>query len=186
MLIRIGFDIELSVAAPMALIYLLRVHPSRRHDLLAPENLRISGGLQPEEYIDGFGNHCGRVNVPLGMSTVRLTNDALIRDSGELDEVNPDARQHDPTELPFSTLQFLLPSRYCEVDSELLQFAWNRFGSVPAGTRPGAGDLRLRPLASQVQLPDGARRPGPRSTAIASRKACAATSPTWRSRSAAA
>ena len=45
MLIRIGFDIELSVATPMALIYLLRVHPSRRDDLVAPENLQISGGL---------------------------------------------------------------------------------------------------------------------------------------------
>jgi len=30
MLIRIGYDIELAVATPMALIYLLRVHPSRR------------------------------------------------------------------------------------------------------------------------------------------------------------
>ena len=46
MLIRIGFDIELSVATPMALIYLLRVHPSRRDDLLAPENLQVSGGLR--------------------------------------------------------------------------------------------------------------------------------------------
>ena len=134
MLIRIGFDIELSVATPMALIYLLRVHPSRRDDLIAPENLLVSGGLQPEEYIDSFGNHCGRVNVPVGMGRVRLTNEALIRDSGELDEVNPGARQHDPTELPFSTLQFLLPSRYCEVDSELLAFAWNRFGNVAPGT----------------------------------------------------
>jgi hypothetical protein len=134
MLIRIGFDIELSVATPMALIYLLHVHPSRRDDLVAPEKLQISGGLQAEEYIDSFGNHCGRVNVPVGMNTVRLTNDALIRDSGQLDEVDPDARQHDPTELPFSTLQFLLPSRYCEVDSELLAFAWNRFGGVAPGT----------------------------------------------------
>ena len=133
MLIRIGFDIELSLATPMALIYLLHVHPSRRDDLVTPEKLRISGGLQAEEYIDSFGNHCGRVNVPPGMGTVRLTGDALIRDSGELDEVNRDARQHDPTELPFSTLQFLLPSRYCEVDSELLSFAWNRFGSVAPG-----------------------------------------------------
>ena len=66
MLIRIGFDIELSVATPMALIYLLHVHPSRRDDLIAPENLLVSGGLQPEEYIDSFGNHCGRVNVPVG------------------------------------------------------------------------------------------------------------------------
>jgi transglutaminase-like putative cysteine protease len=133
MLIRIGFDIELSVATPMALIYLLRVHPSRRDDLLAPEPLRISGGLLPEEYLDSFGNHCGRVNVPLGMGKVRITNEALIRDSGELDEVDVGARQREPTELPFSTLQFLLPSRYCEVDSELLPFAWNTFG----GTTPG-------------------------------------------------
>src|SRR5678810_731144 len=71
MLIRIGYDIELAVATPMALIYLLRVHPSRRDDLVAPESVRVSGGLVPEEYIDSFGNHCGRVNVPVGMSTVR-------------------------------------------------------------------------------------------------------------------
>ncbi|MDQ6685181.1 MAG: transglutaminase family protein, partial [Pseudomonadota bacterium] len=55
------------------------------------------------------------------------------RDPGLLDEFQPDAQQHDPTELPPSTLQFLLPSRYCEVDSELLQFAWNQFGSTPRG-----------------------------------------------------
>jgi transglutaminase-like putative cysteine protease len=133
MLIRIGYDIELAVATPMALVYLLRVHPSRRDDLVAPENVQVSGGLVSEEYIDTFGNHCGRLNVPVGMATVRITNDALIRDSGELDVVNAEARQHDPTELPFATLQFLLPSRYCEVDSELLGFAWNQFG----GTQPG-------------------------------------------------
>jgi len=133
MLIRIGYDIELSVATPMALIYLLRVHPSRRDDLVAPESVRVSGGLVPEEYIDTFDNHCGRVNVPVGMPTVRITNEALIRDCGELDEIDVDARQRDPTELPFSTLQFLLPSRYCEVDSELLPFAWQQFGSVAPG-----------------------------------------------------
>ena len=61
MLIRIGYDIELAVATPMALIYLLRVHASRRDDLVAPEAVQVSGGLIPEEYIDSFGNHCGRV-----------------------------------------------------------------------------------------------------------------------------
>jgi len=133
MLIRIGFDIELSVATPMALIYLLRVHPSRRDDLVAPESLAVSGGLVPEEYLDSFGNHCGRVNVPVGMPTVRITNAAIVRDSGELDTVDRGARQRDPTELPFSTLQFLLPSRYCEVDSELLPFAWQKFGGIASG-----------------------------------------------------
>ena len=46
----------------------------------------------------------------------------------------PARQRHDPTELPFSTLQVLLPSRYCEVDSELLGFAWNHFGNVAQGT----------------------------------------------------
>ena len=133
MLIRIGFDIELAVATPMALIFLLRVHPSRRDDLSVPENLAVSGNLEPQEYVDSFGNLCGRVNVPVGMSTVRLTNHAEIRDSGRLDDVHPEARQADPTELPLATLQFLLPSRYCDVDSELLPFAWNQFGGTPPG-----------------------------------------------------
>jgi transglutaminase-like putative cysteine protease len=133
MLIRIGFDIELAVATPMALIYLLHVHPSRRDDLVMPEDFRASGGLVPEDYVDTYGNHCGRVNVPLGMGTVRLSNEAQIRDSDRLDEIEVGARQHDPTELPPATLQFLLPSRYCEVDSELLAFAWSRFGNTPPG-----------------------------------------------------
>jgi transglutaminase-like putative cysteine protease len=133
MLIKIGFDIELAVATPMALIYLLRVHPSREGDLLAPEKPQVSGGLVPEEYVDVFGNRCGRVNVPLGMGNVRLTNEAVIRDPGVLDVENRQARQHDPTELPLETLQFLLPSRYCEVDSELLPFAWNQFGHTAPG-----------------------------------------------------
>jgi len=30
-------------------------------------------------------------------------------------------------------LTFILPSRYCEVDSELLGFAWNRFGAITPG-----------------------------------------------------
>ena len=133
MLIKIGFDIELAVATPMALIYLLRVHPSREGDLLAPEKLLVSGGLVPEEYVDSFGNRCGRVNVPLGMGNVRLTNEATINDPGVLDIEGSDAHQHDPTELPVETLQFLLPSRYCEVDSELLSFAWNQFGNTTPG-----------------------------------------------------
>ena len=133
MLIKIGYDIELGVASPMALIYMLRVHPSRRDDLVVPETLRISNDLNAEEYIDAFGNHCGRVDVPPGVPSVRLTNVAYIRDSGAPDAVDRDARQHDPRTLPPATLQFLLPSRYCEVDSELLAFAWNQFGPVAPG-----------------------------------------------------
>ena len=87
MLIKIGYDIELGVATPMALLYMLRVHPSRRDDLVVPEALEISGDLQADEYIDAFGNHCGRVTVPASMQSVRFTNHALVRDSGMPDIV---------------------------------------------------------------------------------------------------
>ncbi len=131
--IKIGFDIQLAIASPMALIYLLHVHPSRRADLVAPEALWIEPTLAREEYFDDFGNQCGRVNALDGVSRVRFHSQATIRDSGLPDEVNWSAWQHDPTDLPLETLQLLLPSRYCEVDSELLQFAWNQFGHTAKG-----------------------------------------------------
>jgi transglutaminase-like putative cysteine protease len=133
MLIKIGFDIELTVNSPMALIYLLRVHPSRQDDLQTPEAFFVSPPVVVDDYIDNFGNHCGRINVPSGTNSVRFTNEAVVRDSGLPDAIDYDAWQHDPCELPVSTLQFLLASRYCEVDSELMQFAWNRFGNAPMG-----------------------------------------------------
>jgi transglutaminase-like putative cysteine protease len=133
MLIKIGFDIELAITSPMAIIFLLHVHPSRQDDLQTPENFHVSPPAEVDDYIDYFGNHCGRINVPAGIESVRFTNDAVIADSGLPDPVAWDAWQHDPCELPVSTLQFLLASRYCEVDSELMQFAWDRFGSAPMG-----------------------------------------------------
>ena len=138
MLIKIGYDIELTISTPMALIYLLHVHPSRQYDLQAPENFHVSPPGEVDNYIDYFGNHCGRINVPAGMESVRFTNDAVVADSGLPDPTAWDAWQHDPCELPVSTLQFLLASRYCEVDSELLQFAWNQFG----WTAPGAARVQ--------------------------------------------
>lgn len=133
MLIKIGFDIELEVSSPMALIHLLQVHPSREGDLLAPEALEIDPPLRSEDYVDNFGNRCGRVNVPTGFSRVRFRNEAVVRDSGLPDAVDWSAAQHDPCDLPVNTLQFLLASRYCEVDSDLMQFAWSRFSHVPRG-----------------------------------------------------
>ena len=137
MLIQIGYDIELAITSPMALVYLLHVHPSRRDDLLQPEMIYVAPPLDrkecTEEYIDSFGNQCGRINVPEGVSSVKFSSRAVIRDSGLLDAQHFDAYQHDPRDLPVSTLQFLLPSRYAEVDSELLNFAWAQFGSTPLG-----------------------------------------------------
>ena len=131
--IKIGFDIELAIASPMAIIYLLHVHPSRQADLLFAGTVNIGDQLMADEYLDVFGNLCGRVNAYAGVSQVRFHGQTVVQDSGLPDEVNWQAWQHDPTDLPPETLQFLLPSRYCEVDSELLDFAWNQFGGTLKG-----------------------------------------------------
>jgi transglutaminase-like putative cysteine protease len=64
---------------------------------------------------------------------VVFRSDAVVEDRGEPDEQAPDAPQHDIQDLPKETLQFLLGSRYCEVDSELNDFAWNRFSNIQPG-----------------------------------------------------
>jgi transglutaminase-like putative cysteine protease len=133
MLIDIGYDIELSLSSPTALIFLLRVHPRREQDLLGMESILVSPPLPTWEYLDSFGNRCGRIQVPAQVSSVRLTNRARIRDSGLPDRIEYGAHQSAPQDLPTEVLQFLLPSRYCEVDSELLAFAWAQFGQTPLG-----------------------------------------------------
>ncbi len=131
MLIKIGFDIALHVSTASAVLFALRVHPSRDKDLLAPENLKVEPDLTISRYRDVFGNRCGRIAVEAGL--VRFTNDAIIRDSGKLNAINPNAVYHDVRELPLNALPFIQSSRYCDVDTELLQLAWDKFGNVEGG-----------------------------------------------------
>jgi hypothetical protein len=110
MFIRIGYDITVRLSAPTAVIYLLRIHPSRSGDLVLPENFQIQPELPVEEYWDKFSNLCGRLNAPAG--DVRFLNEAIVRDTGELDAYAPEAAQYDVQELPPEMLTFLLPSRF--------------------------------------------------------------------------
>jgi transglutaminase-like putative cysteine protease len=133
MLIDLGFDIALQLQSPNGLIAMLNVHPERQHDVVSGDAICVTPALPISDYVDVFGNRCLRVSVPPRVSTVTLHNRAVVRDSGLPDAVDWQAYQHAPQDLPPHTLQFLLPSRYCEVDSHLLQFAWARFGHTPLG-----------------------------------------------------
>jgi len=131
MLIKIGYHIAQRFPVPTAMVHLLHVHPSRRSDLIEPERFATDPELPIEDYYDRFGNHRGRICAPAGL--LRLYSEAVIRDSGEPDAYAPGAEQLDVRALPVSLLGFLLSSRYCEVDSELMDFAWMNFRR----TRPG-------------------------------------------------
>ena len=130
MLIKIGFDIEFELRGPTPMVLMLFVHPSRRSDLRAPEELRVEPEVPVSFYTDLFGNRCARLLALPG--TTRLGLETLIEDSGELDPESPDAVQHQIEHLPDETLAFLMPSRYCEVD-KLTDVAWKLFGETPPG-----------------------------------------------------
>ena len=130
MLIRLGYDIQFEIPATVAMVAALYVHPSRAADLLEPDKMQIEPNLEVRDYFDSFGNRCARFVAPPG--PLRLSGSTLIRDSGNLDEVNWYAREHAVGDLPHEVLSFLINSRYCEVD-RFSNIAFELFGQIPPG-----------------------------------------------------
>jgi transglutaminase-like putative cysteine protease len=131
LLIRVGYEIGFALSQPTATLMMLYVHPSRAPTIREPERLEVEPDVPISEYIDSFGNRCGRLFAPTGSLVLR--NDAIVEDAGQTDPQRWDAPQHEVRDLPDDVLQFLLPSRYCEVDSELSDLAATLFNQVAPG-----------------------------------------------------
>ncbi len=130
MLIRIGYEIVFDSPAPVPMILMLYTHPSRAGTLKKPEQLKLDPEISVQEFTDSFGNLCGRIVAPAGH--LKLYNDAIVEDSGQPDTANWNAAQLAVPDLPAETIQYLLGSRYCEVDL-LSDIAWDLFGQTPPG-----------------------------------------------------
>ncbi len=133
MQLRLGFDLQFELPYPTALVALLHVHPSVQGNLLQPDTLLTEPALAVREYIDSFGNRCSRLYAPAGL--LRLHNVFEINTTDEPDPNALDQPEIPVQELPDEVLQFLLNSRYCEVD-RLSAIAADLFGSMlPGGSR---------------------------------------------------
>ena len=130
MLLRVGYEFVYECVQPTPMILVLSVHYSRASDIVVPDYLVTEPSVPVVAYRDAYGNWCTRLVAPAG--TIRLSADAVVRDSGNPDEVASGARQHPVQDLPAETLQFLLGSRYCETDL-LSEIAWKLFGTTPEG-----------------------------------------------------
>jgi transglutaminase-like putative cysteine protease len=130
MLIRLGYDLQFDVPAPIAMVALLSVHPLRQADLREPDLLRTDPDIPIEPYQDVFDNTCSRFLVPAGR--LHLFSSTLIEDSGLPDPIDLSAEQLPVEKLPTNTLRFLLASRYCPVD-QLVFTAGELFGHTPPG-----------------------------------------------------
>ncbi|SNT41192.1 Transglutaminase-like enzyme, putative cysteine protease [Granulicella rosea] len=131
MLIQSEYDIQFYLPAPTAMVALLHLHPTLDSFLRGTDDLHVEShpthGFGPNpgqnngavtvpttEYIDSFGNRCSRFVAPAGH--LRLSGVNVLNADPNPDQIHHHARQHPIEELPSDVLQFLLPSRYCQVD----------------------------------------------------------------------
>ena len=145
MLILSEFDIQFQLPFPAPMVALLHLHPSlqtrlQSGDALLVEQLSKPGGplaegqtrtvIPSSDYLDSFGNRCSRFVAPAGY--LRLSAANTVDAEPFPDTIHTDAKQSAIEDLPSDTLQFLLASRYCEVD-RFGAIAQDLFGSVAPG-----------------------------------------------------
>lgn len=130
MLLQAGYELIYECTQPTPMLLTLSIHSSRAADLVVSDYVVTDPVTPVGSYYDSFGNLCSRILAPAGV--MRITSTAVVRDTGACDEVAPAARQLAVEALPAETLQFLLPSRYCEADL-LGSVAWETFGNAPTG-----------------------------------------------------
>jgi transglutaminase-like putative cysteine protease len=130
MRIRAGYRIAYDSPGPTPMLLMLNVRPERQGDLEIPDTLTTDPNIPRHNYIDAFGNSCTRLTAPAGRLT--LFTEFVVRDSGVPDPVLPYLIQHPIEELPDHAIEYLLPSRYCDVEL-LNDLAWKLFGRTPAG-----------------------------------------------------
>jgi transglutaminase-like putative cysteine protease len=128
--IRIGYELTYDCLQPVPMLLMLNVHPARLGDLVVADEMVIEPETAIECYRDCFGNLCTRLVAPPGQ--IRLSADGIVRDGGEPDAVDNDARQHRIEDLPNAAMVFLLASRYCDTD-RLSDTAWSLFGKTATG-----------------------------------------------------
>ena len=130
MQIRVGFEMIYDCPQPTPMILNLNVHFTRVSDLVSRDDLAFDPPVPVAAYRDSFGNWCTRIVAPQGR--MRISADAIVRDTGAPDAIVPEARQTAVEDLPEETLLFLLGSRYCETDrlseTALARAAWPVLG----------------------------------------------------------
>src|SRR3954466_2476954 len=94
--IRVGFELSYYAVNATPMVTMLNIHPTRFGDIVGTESVVAEANATGANvaigfYRDSFDNICGRLTAPAG--GVTFHGDALVRDSGLADVVNPAAQQ---------------------------------------------------------------------------------------------
>ena len=130
MRIHVGYELIYRCPQPVPMILTLNIHFSRVPDIIEPDLMTADRPVSMTPYRDLFGNWCSRIVAPEGR--LRLTANGVVKDSGLVDLIVPDAEQHPVEDLPDECLIYLLPTRYCDTE-QLMEIAWSLFGNTPGG-----------------------------------------------------
>lgn len=101
---------DISVATPFVLMLRPR---SGAQQWVAHSELTIAPDIVVSECADSFGNLCQRLVAPPG--PLSISSEATVHTRGTMDR-EPGAPFVEVQNLPDEVLQFLLPSRYCEIE----------------------------------------------------------------------
>lgn len=146
MLIKSEFDIQFHLPFRTPMIAMLHLHPSVGPRVIAPSELKVEHAgpasehegttqIAVEDFFDSFGNVCSRFTAPAG--AVRLSGTNIVNASETPDHQGLDLPLTPVEKLPYEVLQFLLPSRYCEVD-RFTGIAHDLFGHITPGWEQAA------------------------------------------------
>lgn len=131
--VRVGCNLVYETSSEVPLLLNLKPRRDPRQSL-QEEKLVLGHNLPAEEFEDVHGNIVYRFMLQPGINEIR--HDALVSVPSVPD--NQEFVGHTSTqpmslvELPPALLRYTLPSRYCDSD-KLLQFAWEKFGSLEPG-----------------------------------------------------
>lgn len=127
--LSVGCTFRYSATNPTAAVFQVRAQNSDRVQV-SNERWSWNGGDELHQFSDLYGNLCTRTVLPTGVSTLTYAADAVVPDA--LDEVDLEAGENTPAQIPDEVLPYTLPSRFCQPDI-LGHQAWRRFGAM----RPG-------------------------------------------------
>ncbi len=128
MYLNAGCEITFDVANATPMILMIRPR-SGLGQWVAQQSYTLSPFVPVTEYVDAFGNLCQRLVAPVGQFVI--TASAGVETASTID-AEPGTLFTPVQELPDSTLQFLLPSRYCQSD-----MLGQKAQEIVAGVQPG-------------------------------------------------
>ncbi|HEX8294752.1 MAG TPA: transglutaminase family protein [Chthoniobacteraceae bacterium] len=128
MILEASCDLTFFASAPIPCVLMLRPR-SGLGQWVTREEYALEPFVPVVEFTDGFGNLCQRVVVPPGTFHIHA---ACCAHTADTIDVEPTAPFVPVALLPESSLQFLLPSRYCESD-KCNALASQIVGNAPLG-----------------------------------------------------